>query len=298
MREWPVPPRRSTVPDRAPAKAGALCRRAIRSLNAPASAGARDGGATWPGGVSACWPAADPADSVRPNAKRGRCCHRPRLRFRPGSLDPGRFPIGYCGSKLQQDPIRDHQSKLRSSLQASTGQAPFRPVGRLSGEPATILRTSFRQAGDHSLDILPASRRLSVRLFSTRRTWLSDRPFLSGRTLRGRCGLPSSKLSGRPFAIPSPEGSGFAGLRKSGFGLRFPRCLALLPGCPTRASLASFPKDIGPLGTGGVLEVPSRCRAGLLDREMPIWPSRPICTKGIGPCCLWITWITGTSRLN
>ena len=59
-----------------------------------------------------------------PNAKRGRCCHRPRLRFRPGSLDPGRF------------------------LQASTKQAPLPPVGRLSGEPATILRTSFRRTGD------------------------------------------------------------------------------------------------------------------------------------------------------
>ena len=28
-----------------------------------------------------------------PNAKRGRCRHRPRLRFRPGSCDPGRFPF-------------------------------------------------------------------------------------------------------------------------------------------------------------------------------------------------------------
>jgi hypothetical protein len=28
-----------------------------------------------------------------PKRKRGRCCHRPRFGFRPGSCDPGRFPI-------------------------------------------------------------------------------------------------------------------------------------------------------------------------------------------------------------
>src|SRR5689334_24505264 len=55
-----------------------------------------------------------------------------------------------------------------------------------------------------------------------------------------------------PISIPLPESSGLAGLRESGFGFGSPRCLALLPGCPTRASLASFPKDLGPLGTGGV----------------------------------------------
>lgn len=32
--------------------------------------------------------------SHRPKRKRGRCCHRPRFGFRPGSCDPGRFPIG------------------------------------------------------------------------------------------------------------------------------------------------------------------------------------------------------------
>ena len=82
------------------------------------------------------------------NAKRGRCCHRPRLRFRPGSLDPGRFPIGFCGSKLQQGPIRDSRSKLRTIPSDFAEQAPCPSVGRLSGEPATILRTSFRRTGD------------------------------------------------------------------------------------------------------------------------------------------------------
>jgi hypothetical protein len=89
-----------------------------------------------------------------PNAKRGRCCHRPHLRFRPGSLDPGRFPIGFPESELPWRPIRDGQSKLRSSLQTFTEQAPLPSVwtsfrqagdhpGRLSGEPATILFGSF-----------------------------------------------------------------------------------------------------------------------------------------------------------
>ena len=153
----------------------------------------------------------------------------------------------------------------------------------------SVCRTSFRRTGDHPENVSPASRRpfsrASIRqagdfpfgrLPASRRPsrWISFRQagdcpscgssppgepgfptirFYPGEPFKSRPVVPSSKLSGRPFAIPLPEGSGFAGLRKSGFGLRFPRCLALLSGCPTRASLASFPKDIGPLGTGGVL---------------------------------------------
>ena len=197
-----------------------------------------------------------------PNAKRGRCCHRPRLRFRPGSLDPGRFPIEPCRSKLQHRSIRDGQSKLRSSLQTWRGKPRF----RLS-------------------DVFPASRRLSFRLFSIGRTRFPDRPFLSGRTLRVPFGLPSSKLSGRPFALPSPGGSGPAGLRKSGFGFGFPRRLALLPGCPTRASLASFPKDLGPLGTGGVAEVHAVSgRPSLTAKGQSDSPPR------VAPRGIWAVW--------
>ena len=181
-------------------------------------------------------------EHIPPDAKRGRCCHRPRLRFRPGSLDPGRFPIGFCRSKLLQDPIRDSSKQAsRYPFEYPRGKPRFHPFGRLPGKPATILE---HPSGKPAI--------VRFRLFSTGRTRFPDRPFLSGQALRFPSGLPSSKLSGRPFAIPLPEGSGLAGLRKSGFGLEFPRCLALLPGCPTRASLASFPKDIGPLGTGGV----------------------------------------------
>ena len=89
-----------------------------------------------------------------PNAKRGRCRHRPHLRFRPGSLDPGRFPIEPCGSKLQHRSIRDGQSKLRSSLQTWRGKPRFRlsdvfpasrrpSFGHPSGKPAIVLVGSF-----------------------------------------------------------------------------------------------------------------------------------------------------------
>jgi hypothetical protein len=76
---------------------------------------------------------ARPQARMLPKRKRGRCCHRPRIGFRPGSCDPGRFPIG------------------RPSEQAPTG-FPIR--------------------------------------------------VLSKRTSMG------------PFAVPSPEGSGSAGLRE------------------------------------------------------------------------------------
>ena len=80
------------------------------------------------------------AHRLSPNAKRGRCCHRPRLRFRPGSLDPGRFPIGFCKSKLQQGPIRDGPKQApRHPFRLSRGKPRFRLFGRLSGKPATIL---------------------------------------------------------------------------------------------------------------------------------------------------------------
>ena len=75
---------------------------------------------------------------MRPNAKRGRCCHRPRLRFRPGPFDPGRFPIEFQKSKLFWGPIRE------GSKQASRHPSNFHEAS-----PASVCRTSFRQAGDH-----------------------------------------------------------------------------------------------------------------------------------------------------
>ena len=190
--------------------------------------------------------------------------------------------------ELKQAP--DHPFRLKQ------GKPRFRPsdvfpasrrpsCGRPSGKPATFPRTSFRQAGD-----------CPCRLFSIGRTRFPDRPFLSGRTLRVPFGLPGSKLPGRPFAVPSPEGSGPAGLRKSGFGLGFPRRLALLPGCPTRASLVSFPKDLDLIGTGGVAEFravsggSSLTAKGQHDR-----PAR-VAQRESGPSSLWITWITWISR--
>ena len=191
------------------------------------------------------------------------------------------------------------EASFSPSLQTFTRQAPLPPV-----------RTSFRQAGDHPSGVHPASRRLSLehpsgkpaivrlRLFSIGRTRSADRPFLSRRTLRSRCGLPSSKLSGRPFAIPLPEGSGLAGLRKSGFGFGSPLCLALLPGCPTRASLASFPKDLGPLGTGGVWSFFPVAGWSLLTASDQNDSTPRFAKADSGPSCLWITWITGTSDPN
>ena len=35
----------------------------------------------------------DAGGRIAQKRKRGRCCHRPRFGFRPGSCDPGRFPI-------------------------------------------------------------------------------------------------------------------------------------------------------------------------------------------------------------
>jgi len=213
----------------APAKAGALRDHAAPfPISAPAFAGARsplmqparDGLKRKTGPVLPPAPSEVPAGAFRPRSVPNRVPEEQA----PLGPDPGRF-----------------EASFSPSLQTSRGKPRFRLFGRLSGKPATILEHPSGK---------PAIVRL--RLFSTGRTRLPDRPFLSGRTLRGRCGLPSSKLSGRPFAIPLPEGSGLAGLRKSGFGFGSPRCLALLPGCPTRASLASFPKDLGPLGTGGV----------------------------------------------
>jgi hypothetical protein len=178
----------------------------------------------------------------------------------PSQVPAGVFPPRSVPNRVLQkqapagpDPGRPKQAPNRPF--GLGGASPASVHGRLSGKPATIRWASIRQAGDFPADILPASRRLSVcGPLSTGRTRLGDRPFLSGRTLQVPSGLPSSKLSGRPFAVPLPEGSSSAGLRESGFGLGFPRRLALLPGCPTRASLVSFPKDLDPLCTGGVSE--------------------------------------------
>ncbi len=224
------------------------------------------------------------ADRTAPNAKRGRCCHRPHLRFRPGPFDPGRFPIGFCKSKLQQGPIRD-----------SSKQAPRHPFRLHTASRASVCRTSFRQAGDHPRTSFRQAGDCPFRLFPTGRTRYPDLQFLSGQALRFPSGLPSSKLSRRPFAIPLPESSGLAGLRKSGFGFGFPRCLALLPGCPTRASLASFPKDLRSLGTGGVWSfVPVAGWSLLTARGQNVRPDR-FAQRESWAFCLWITWITGTS---
>ena len=211
-------------------------------------------------------PSEVPAGAFRPRSVPNRIMREQA----PTSSNPGQSEASFSPS------LRLPRSKLR-----------FRLFGRLSGKPATIL--------EH-----PSGKPVIVRLrlFSPGRTRLPDRPFLSGRTLRGRCGLPSSKLSGRPFAIPLPEGAGLAGLRKSGFGFGSPRCLALLPGCPTRASLASFPKDIGPLGTGGVWSFfPVAGWSLLTARDQNVAPIR-FAQRESGAFCLWITGITGTSRPN
>jgi hypothetical protein len=94
-------------------------------------------------------------DAWMPNAKRGRCCHQPRFRFRPGSLDPGRFPIGFHWSELRRGPIRDGRSKLRSSLRTSTSKlASVRSdVFPASRRPSW---TSFRQAGDCPFGSFPS----------------------------------------------------------------------------------------------------------------------------------------------
>jgi hypothetical protein len=222
------------------------------------------------------------------NANRGRCCHRPRLRFRPGPFDPGRFPIEFQKSKLLWASIREGSKQAsRHPFRLSRGKPRFHLFGRLSGKPATILE---HPSGKPTI--------VRFRLFSPGRTRLPDLQFLSGQALRFPSGLPSSKLSGRPFVLPLPEGSGPTGLRKSGFGFGFPRCLALLPGCPTRASLASFPKDIGPLGTGGVWSFfPVAGWSLLTARHQNVRLAR-FAQRVFGPFCLWITWITGTSRLN
>lgn len=209
-----------------------------------------------------------------PNVKRGRCRHQPRLRFRPGCFHPGRFPIEFCRSKLRQGSIRDDRSKLRTVPSDLARQAPLPSCGRLSGKPATIRWASIRQAGDFPVgvlrqagdlpaDILPASRRLSVcGPLSTGRTRLGDRPFLSGRTLPVPSGLPSSKLSGRPFAVPSPEGDGPPDSGKVGSAWGFPAASRFFPAAPperpwspsrrisTLSALAafrsSFPFPVGP----------------------------------------------------
>lgn len=226
-----------------------------------------------------------------------------------GAFRPRSVPNRVLQKQAPAGSIRDHRSKLqpipsdvheaspasvRRTSSRRTGDHPAnvspasrRPfVGRLSGKPATFPRTSFRQAGDCPL-----------RLFSTGRTRLPDRPFLSRRTLRVPSGLPSSKLSGRPFAVPSPEGDGSAGLRKSGFGLGFPRRLALLPGCPTRALLISFPKDLDQLGTGGVSEVHAVSgRSSLTAKSQDAVPAR-FGQAESEPSSLWITRITWISPL-
>jgi hypothetical protein len=167
---------------------------------------------------------------------------------------PSEVPAGVSRPRSVPNWIPPKQAPAASNP-GSSKQASADPFRLSRGKPC------FRLS-----DVFPASRRPSCehlsgkpaivrfRLFSTGRTRFPDRPFLSGRTLRVPSGLPSSKLSGRPFAVPLPEGAGSAGLRESGFGFGFPRYLALLPGCPTRASMASFPKDLGLFGTGGVLE--------------------------------------------
>lgn len=90
---------------------------------------------------------APPRTQPAPNAKRGRCRHRPRLRFRPGSLDPGRFPIEFRGSKLQHPPIRDVRSKLRTI-----------PPDFHEASPASIRSDVFPANRATILDVFPASR--------------------------------------------------------------------------------------------------------------------------------------------
>jgi hypothetical protein len=239
--------------------------------------GCRGIGRRWKGPQMKTGPVLPPAPSQVPaGVSRPRSVpNRVLLEQAPAGPDPG-------WSKASSSP----------SLRTSTEQAPLPPCGRLSGEPATIHERLSGKPATIRSGVHPASRRLSLRHPSGKPAIVpcgSSPPGEPGfPTIGSSPGepfdfppvVPSSKLSGRPFAIPLPEGSGFAGLRKSGFGLGFPRRLALLPGCPARASLISFPKDLDQIGTGGVSEGSCRCRPVFLDRERPTWPAQPIRTNG------------------
>ena len=197
-------------------------------------------------------------------------------------------PVGSQSGSARASSNRARSGIVRSKLLAI-------PSDFHEASPASVCRTSFRQAGDHPRTSFRQAGDCPFRLFSTGRTRYPDLQFLSGQALRFPSGLPSSKLSRRPFAIPLPESSGLAGLRKSGFGFGFPRCLALLPGCPTRASLASFPKDLRSLGTGGVWSFfPVAGWSLLTARGQNVRPDR-FAQRESWAFCLWITWITGTS---
>lgn len=205
------------------------------------------------------------------NVKRGRCCHRPRFRFRPGSLDPGRFPIGFCKSKLQQGPIRDGPKQApRHPFRLRQSKLRLRLFGRLSGEPATILERLSGKPATIPMNILPASRRLSIlRLFSTGRTRLPDRPFLSGRTLRGRCGRPFEQalraafrdsLARRLRSRRTPEK--WVRLKVS----PLPRASFRLP---HQSVPGLLPEGYRPSRHWRRLEFLPRCRLVTPDREMP-----------------------------
>jgi hypothetical protein len=219
-----------------------------------------------------------------PGRKTRRCLHR-RMAQTQNGAGVATGPVSGSGRGLstpvgsQSSSAKASSGRARSgiaeassgpSLQTSARQAPFPSVGRLSGEPATILRTSFRQAGDHSLDIFPASRRLSVRLFSTGRTRLPDRPFLSGRTLRSRCGRPFEQalqaafrdsLARRLRSRRTPEK--WVRLKVS----PLPRASFRLP---HQSVPGLLPEGYRPSRHWRRLGSPSRFRGGLPDREMPI----------------------------
>jgi hypothetical protein len=67
-----------------------LCPQMRAAGSVPASDKGGEGAAPRPVAIG---PMARRGGSHRPKRKRGRCCHRPRFGFRPGSCDPGRFPI-------------------------------------------------------------------------------------------------------------------------------------------------------------------------------------------------------------
>jgi hypothetical protein len=110
--------------------------------------------------------------------KRGRCCHRPRFGFRPGSCDPGRFPIrrpleqaptgfpisgpieanfeeSLCGSFARRLQFRRTPGKVGSAL-ACAAASRFSPGCPTTASAASVPKDfrRFRGGGTQKLSSL------------------------------------------------------------------------------------------------------------------------------------------------
>ena len=183
-------------------------------------------------------------------------------------------PVSGSGRGLSTPVGSQSGSARASSNRARSG------IAEASSEPS--LQASRGKPRFHLSDVFPANRRPSCerlsgkpatirfRLFSTGRTRLPNRPFLSRRTLRSRCGRPFEQALRAAFRNSIPRR--FRSCRTPEKWVRLkvsplPRASFRLP---HQSVPGLLPEGYRPSRHWRRLGSPSRCRAASLDREMPI----------------------------